>query len=183
MIFFFLSVSVYLPVFLCSCWSKRWWSRSSWGVRPTWTWPRTPVTQPWLSTLASPRWNVWLSPTSTCPKSLWLGTSLPTLCCTKVKRFSPRKDWKIRIAGFSAETASPFCVQPQPVRNVPNLNYAEASHCQYHLCHIDIWATIFFWCQFWVLCLWRWPTDTFPIYSSWFSVGDVMIALALQLNT
>lgn len=100
MIIFFLSVSVYLSMFLCSCWSKRWWSRSSWGVRPTWTWPRTPVTRPWLSTLASPRWNVWLSPTSTCPKSLWLGTSLPTLCCTKVKRFSPRKDWKIRIAGF-----------------------------------------------------------------------------------
>lgn len=96
---------------------------------------------------------------------------------------APRKDWKIRIAGFLAETASPFCVQPQPVRNVPNLNYAEESHCQYHWCHTDIWATIFFWCQFWVLSLWWWPTDTFPIYRSWFSVGDVMIALALQLNT
>ena len=73
-----------LRLSLCSCWSRRWWSRSSWGGQLTWTWPRTPVTRPWLSTLASLRWNVWQSPTSTCPKNLWPGTSLPTPCCTKV---------------------------------------------------------------------------------------------------
>ena len=73
-----------LPPSLCSCWSRRWWLRSSWGGQLTWTWPRTPVTRPWLSTLASLRWNVWQSPTSTCPKNLWPGTSLPMPCCTKV---------------------------------------------------------------------------------------------------
>lgn len=71
--------------FLCSCWSRRWWSRSSCAGRLTWTWQRTRPTPPWHSTLASVRWSVSPSPTSTSARSPCLETSLPMQFCIKVK--------------------------------------------------------------------------------------------------
>lgn len=90
----FVCLSVFLPyltghaVFLCflySYWSRRWWSRSSCAGRLTWTWQKTRPTPPWPSTLASVRWSVLLSPTSTSAKSPCLETSLPMQFCIKVK--------------------------------------------------------------------------------------------------
>lgn len=75
--------------FLCSCWSRHWWLRSSYAEPLTWTWPRTQPIPQWPSTPASARWSVWQSLTSTSARSPCLETSRPTQFCTKVN-----ENWK-----------------------------------------------------------------------------------------